>query len=52
MDRSRVSSMHVGDRDQVAPGVSVAHTLHCQDADVAMLQVGMAQQLCPEIELL
>ena len=39
--------MHVGDRDQVAPAVTVTYSLHCQDADVAVLQVGVAQQLCP-----
>ena len=45
VDRSSVSAMHVGHTDMVAPGVPVPHPPHCQPADVAVLQLGVAHQV-------
>ena len=42
--------MHVGHTDMVAPGVPVPHPPHCQSADVAVLQLGMAHQVSSEVK--
>ena len=47
-----VCAVNVGHTDQVSPHVNLAHPPESQAADVAVLQPGVTDQLCPQSALL